>query len=94
MNILKPGKKAEYAAIVRLTGTYERPEAGTVYVIDWPDAGIVIPWPEGLSAREAVKAWGEATKVWDSALRLGMVDKEDAEADIQRQVNMAEPEDL
>lgn len=28
-----------------------------VYVIHWAEVGIIIPWPEGLTAKEAVDLW-------------------------------------
>jgi len=31
--------------------------AREAFVIDWEDAGIVIPWPEGKSAKEAILEW-------------------------------------
>lgn len=37
-----------------------RPLAGEfdeVYAIYWPQAGLEIPWPEGMTIREAVIAW-------------------------------------
>ena len=38
----------------------ERPSSDEVSVIEWPDIGLVIPWPEGMSASEAVQVWRRA----------------------------------
>lgn len=35
----------------------ERPDAVKAWVIHWPDAGLVIPWPVGRTLREAVAEW-------------------------------------
>lgn len=35
----------------------ERPEAEKAWVLHWPDADLVIPWPHGMTLREAVQEW-------------------------------------
>jgi hypothetical protein len=34
-----------------------RPDVTDAWVLRWPDAGIEIPWPEGMSAAEAIQWW-------------------------------------
>ena len=58
--------KAAYGVMVGEGGIpSERPDAEEAWVIDWPDAGLVIPWPHGLTLREAVREWLHAT--WEIA---------------------------
>ena len=35
------------------------PGAPEQFVLDWPQADLVIPWPEGLTALEAVVTWAQ-----------------------------------
>jgi hypothetical protein len=37
--------------------TIPRPNGEQVWVIHWEDAGMLIMWPEGMTATEAVRAW-------------------------------------
>ena len=37
--------------------TIERPQADNVYVIHWEMAGIIIPWPSGLTIKQAIIDW-------------------------------------
>lgn len=43
----------------------ERPTDKESFVMDWPEAGMLIPWPEGMTAKQAIEAWilGKATDI-------------------------------
>jgi hypothetical protein len=34
-----------------------RPDFAEVWVLRWPDAGVEIPWPEGLTVKAAILEW-------------------------------------
>ena len=36
-----------------------RGDADEVFVIHWEDADVVIPWPEGMTVKEAIMAWAQ-----------------------------------
>lgn len=36
-----------------------RPKGGDVYVMHWKEGDMVIPWPEGMTAKEAILAWAK-----------------------------------
>ena len=54
----------QYVAILIQEGVsplLERPtNAKECYVLKWPDADVEIPWPEGMTVKEAIVAWGIA----------------------------------
>lgn len=52
--------KVAWASIVDITGNRERPVADEVFVLRWEDEGVIIPWPEGRTAKQAIIDW--ATK--------------------------------
>ena len=35
----------------------ERPDAEEAWVLHWPDANLIIPWPLGMTLKEAVREW-------------------------------------
>jgi hypothetical protein len=49
--------KVARASIVDITGNLERPVAEEVFVLHWEDADIVIPWPKGMTAKQAIIDW-------------------------------------
>lgn len=50
--------EASYGILVSEGGiSSERPDAEEAWVIHWPDANLVIPWPPGMTLREAVAEW-------------------------------------
>jgi len=38
------------------------------FLIVWRDAGIVVPWPEGMTAREALLAWADAERAHEARI--------------------------
>ena len=50
-------KRASVVMLRNVPGFLTRPDAEEVFVIDWPDAGIVIPWPAGDTPAEAIRRW-------------------------------------
>lgn len=49
---------AAYGVMVSEGGiSPERPDAEKAWVIHWPDAGLIIPWPHGMTLKEAVEDW-------------------------------------
>lgn len=48
---------ARYYAIHAEGVTPDRPPAREAWVLFWPEAHVEIPWPEGLSVREAIYLW-------------------------------------
>ena len=38
----------------------KRPVAKEVFVLHFEDAGVVIPWPKGMTVKEAVLSWARA----------------------------------
>jgi hypothetical protein len=68
MSMSTVGPLQRYTAIFVQNGTLpcERPtNVDRAVVLDWESAGVNIPWPEGLSAKEAIIQWaaGPAIKV-------------------------------
>lgn len=50
--------KAAYGVMIAKGGVApERPDAEEAWVIHWPDADLVIPWPHGMTLKEAVNEW-------------------------------------
>ena len=47
-----------------------RPDGLDAILIDWPDVGLTIPWPAGMTALEAVEAWKTGLAV-EVGQRLG-----------------------
>lgn len=47
------------AMIVWIEGSLPRKEPAWTHLIIWPDAGVVVPWPEDLTGEEAFTAWAE-----------------------------------
>lgn len=50
------------AYLLRVDGVHipqERPSAKTVWLVYWPEAGIEISWPEGMTMAEAISNWTE-----------------------------------
>jgi hypothetical protein len=41
----------------------ERPDAEEVYVMDFADEGILIPWPRGISVKSAILEWASREQV-------------------------------
>ena len=35
----------------------ERPDADEVFVLDFADADVRIPWPKGMTVKQAILAW-------------------------------------
>ena len=65
-----------FTMLFLLDGSYasrvltERPPAKSVYVIYWPGV-LEIPWPEGMTAQDAVAAWRGARSDVDEIARVG-----------------------
>ena len=54
--------KIEKAYLIYIQGNslvQKRPVADEVYVIHWEDAGVIIPWHEGVTIKEAILEWAK-----------------------------------
>ncbi len=50
--------RVSWAAIRKIEGFLKRPEdVDEVYVIYGPETDVHIPWPEGMTLKEAILAW-------------------------------------
>ena len=47
------------ARIVKIGENMVRPQATTVWIIDAPSNGVIIPWPIRVSLKEAIIAWSK-----------------------------------
>lgn len=48
----------------RASETLARPKADAVFVLRWPEVGLEIPWPAGLTLGEAVDQWKREHGSW------------------------------
>ena len=67
-NVIKPTDTLTYSdiSIPLIRGLLRRPvtgEADEVWLLRWPEADLLIPWPEGMTPKEAILHW--AAKVLD-----------------------------
>ncbi len=53
-------KRATLAYVIDGSEWTKRPDAEEVYVLDFADADILIPWPKEMTAKEAIIAWASS----------------------------------
>lgn len=49
-----------YAVLLEAGFGTMRGKAEQCFLLAWPDADILIPWPEGLTPKQAILAWAKA----------------------------------
>ncbi len=45
------------STLIYIDTDVERADANEVYLIHWEEVGVVVPWPEGSTVKEAMDAW-------------------------------------
>lgn len=60
INVGEPAQRAFAIWVAPESQTHHRGDADEVFVLHWEDAGVIIPWPEGMTVKEAIVQWAGA----------------------------------